>query len=209
VIFKGLSRFLCQQKIRLSLLPPATFFMSSLSGHFLVASQHLLDPNFVRSVVLLVQHNKDGALGVVINRPIGKNVQDLWREVGGGPCTNTEPVYLGGPVPGPLMSVHREESLSEIQILPGLFFSASKANLDALVTHSQQSIKIFIGHSGWGPGQLDQEMEEGAWLTMPAITDYVFLDSTELWQTVSRLIGRSMMQSMLNIKDLPDDPTVN
>lgn len=174
-----------------------------------MASQNLADPNFVRSVVLLVEHNEDGALGVVVNRPLDKSVQDLWREVGGGPCTNTQQIYLGGPVPGPLMAVHREESLSEVQILPGLFFSASKKNLDELVSHTDKNLKVFVGHSGWGPGQLDQELEEGAWMVMPATADFVFLESTELWPTISRLIGRSMIKSMLNIKNLPDDPTVN
>jgi putative transcriptional regulator len=183
--------------------------MASLAGHFLVASQSLLDPNFVRSVVLLVQHTEQGALGVVVNRPISKNVQDLWREVGGGPCTNTQPVYLGGPVPGPLMAVHGNAALGEVQIIPGLFFSASKQNLDALVSQSEGSLKIFVGHSGWGSGQLEQELQQGAWLTVPSTPDLVFFDSSELWATVSRLIGREMMQSMLNIKNIPDDPRVN
>jgi putative transcriptional regulator len=183
--------------------------MASLAGHLLVASQSLLDPNFVKTVVLLVQHADEGALGVVVNRPIGKNVQDLWREVGGGPCTNTQPVYLGGPVPGPLMAVHGQQSLSEVQITDGVYFSAAKQNLDTLVMRPDKNMKIFVGHSGWGPGQLDSELEEGAWLTTPSTAELVFFDSSELWVTVSRLIGRTMMQSMLHIKDIPDDPTVN
>ena len=175
----------------------------------LVASQNLLDPNFAKSVILLVQHSDDGALGVVVNRPIGKTVQELWREVGGGPCNNTQPVYLGGPVPGPLMAVHNQKSLADVQIVPGLFFSASKQNLDALVMRSDPTMKIFVGHSGWGAGQLDQELDQGSWLTTPTTPEFVFFDSIEVWQTVSRLIGRSMLQSMLHIKDMPDDPTVN
>jgi putative transcriptional regulator len=183
--------------------------MSSLAGQLLAASQSLADPNFARTVVLLVQHTEEGALGVVLNRPISKSVQDLWREVGGGPCANTQPVYLGGPVPGPLMAVHQDESLSEIEIVPGLFFSASKQNLDALVTRSDGALKIFVGHSGWGPGQLEQEFEQGSWLTVPGTPEFVFFDSSEIWQTVTRLIGREMLQSMLHIKEMPDDPTVN
>jgi putative transcriptional regulator len=183
--------------------------MTSLAGHLLVASQSLLDPNFVKTVVLLVQHSEESALGIVLNRPIGKTVQDLWREVGGGPCNNTQPVYLGGPVPGPLMAVHRQQSLAEIEIIPDLYFSASKQNLDALVMRPDPALKIFIGHSGWGPGQLEQELGQGEWLTTPATVDLTFYESSELWATVSRLIGRSMMQSMLKLKEIPDDPTVN
>jgi putative transcriptional regulator len=183
--------------------------MASLSGHLLVASPYLQDPNFVKTVVLLVQHTEQGALGVVVNRPTNKTVQDLWREVGGGPCENTQPVFLGGPVPGPLMAVHREEQFSEMEIIPGLFFSATKKNLDILAMHADPDLKIFIGHSGWGPGQLDQELEQGAWLTSPDAAEFVFFNPSELWQTVSRHIGRFMLQSMLHIKDIPDDPRVN
>jgi putative transcriptional regulator len=183
--------------------------MASLAGHFLVASQSLMDPNFVRSVVLLVRHTEEGSLGVVVNRPISKSVQDLWREVGGGPCTNTQPVYLGGPVPGPLMAVHGVESLGEAEVIPGLFFSASKQNLDALVARPDCMLKVFVGHSGWGPGQLDQELNQGAWLTTPSTPELVFFDTSEMWVTISRIIGREMLQSMLHIKNIPDNPTMN
>ena len=183
--------------------------MPFLTGHLLVASPHLLDPNFVKAVVLLVQHNKDGALGLVVNRPIDKNVQDLWREVGGGPCESQQPVHLGGPVPGPLMAVHGHAKAGELEILPGIFFSASKPNLDILVAQTRHPYKIFIGNSGWGGGQLENELEEGAWLSLSATKEYLYHESTELWHLASREIGRSMLESMLNIKDIPKDPRVN
>jgi putative transcriptional regulator len=183
--------------------------MPFLTGHLLVASQNLLDPNFVKTVVLLVQHGKEGALGLVLNRPIDKNVQDLWREVGGGPCVSQQPVYLGGPVPGPLMAVHDHPDAGELEIMPGIFFSASKQNLDILVAQTLHPYKIFIGNSGWGAGQLENELEEGAWLSLSATAEHLFQDSTELWHLVSRSIGRSMLESMLNIKDIPENPRLN
>jgi putative transcriptional regulator len=183
--------------------------MASLTGHLLVASSHLLDPNFAKSVVFLVQHTKEGALGLVINRPIDKTVQDLWREVGGGPCESKQPVFLGGPVPGPLMAVHGDAEAGELEVLPGLFFSASKQNLDVLVAQTKQPYKIFIGNSGWGAGQLENEIKEGAWLSLAATSEFLFHDSTDLWRLVSRHIGRSMLETMLNIKETPDDPRIN
>jgi putative transcriptional regulator len=183
--------------------------MASLAGHFLVASPHLLDPNFVRAVVLLVQHTEQGALGIVMNRPVNKTVQDLWREIGGGPCSSTQPVHLGGPVSGPLMAVHRHAALAELEILPGLYFCASKQNLDTLVEQSKEPFKIFVGHSGWGPGQLDNELSQGAWLTTPATLDLIFFDGGDLWHTVTRQIGRNLLQTMLHLKEFPPDPTVN
>jgi putative transcriptional regulator len=70
-------------------------------------------------------------------------------------------------------------------------------------------MKIMIGHSGWGPGQLDREIEQGAWLSLPCTEELVFMDDSEMWAVVSRQIGRSMLQSMLHIKQLPEDPQMN
>jgi putative transcriptional regulator len=183
--------------------------MKSLEGHLLIASAHLLDPNFVKTVVLMIQHTDQGALGVIVNRPTCKTIQDLWREVGDAPCTTAGPIYLGGPVSSPLMAVHTHESLAELEILPGVFFAAKKTNLDQLVLQTEGSLKIFVGHAGWGPGQLESELEQGAWLTAPAASEHVFHDGGDLWEEVSKQFGQSLLQSVLNLKHVPPDPSVN
>jgi putative transcriptional regulator len=185
--------------------------MDSLEGRLLVASPHLQDANFVRTVVLIVQHNDEGALGVVVNRPTSKLVQELWEEIGQSACPSAEPVFLGGPVSGPIMAVHAHESLAELEVLPGLFFAAKKANLDQLVAQDEHLYRIFVGHSGWGPGQLEGELEVGAWLTTPATAEYVFYDHADgdLWAEVSKQIGHSLLQGMLGIKEVPEDPSLN
>lgn len=181
----------------------------SLRGHFLVASPHLLDPNFARTVVLLIQHNADGALGVVLNRSIEKTVRELWEEVHEGHCENQQFLNLGGPVSGPLMALHTDAELGEIEILPGLFFSAEKGHLEELVDKRGLRLKLFIGHSGWGGGQLENELSQGAWLTVPASLEDVFHDEHELWRLVSRRIGHELFVSVLKIKHVPDDPSLN
>jgi putative transcriptional regulator len=183
--------------------------MDSLEGKFLLASQKLLDQNFVKTVVLMVQHNNQGALGVVVNRPTSKNVQELWREVGDSPCESTRPVHLGGPVSGPIMSVHTSAKLAEIEIIPGVFFAAKKQHLDELVLQRDRPFKIFVGHAGWGPGQLEGELEAGAWHILPATAEYVFYEDENLWEQASRQIGRSVLESMLDIKEVPEDPSLN
>lgn len=183
--------------------------MDSLEGHFLFASPRLMDNNFVHTVVLLIQHNDQGALGVVINRPTTKTVKELWKEVGKSPCKSELPVYLGGPVAGPLMALHNDESLAEIEVAPGVYFAAKKPNLDSLVLHGKEKFKMFVGHAGWGPGQLESELEEGAWLTMPATAEYVFYDGSDLWEQVSRQLHASMLVEVLKIKHVPDDPSMN
>ena len=192
--------------------------MSTLEGHLLLASPALLDPNFAHSVVLLIQHNEQGALGVVINRPTGKTVRELWREVSQTPCDCRRPVHLGGPVSGPLMALHTTPDLAEIEIVAGLYFAAKKQHLDRLVQEDahvenpagidHQPFKIFIGHAGWGPGQLEQELDEGAWQALPADLDYVFAPADDLWERLSAAI-LSPLADLLKIKHIPADPRVN
>lgn len=183
--------------------------MESLAGQLLVASPQLVDPNFARALVFLIQHNQEGALGVVINRPVGKTVQELWREVGSSPCYCHQPIHLGGPVPGPLMALHTNPQLAETEPAPGIFFAAKKQHLDSLVLTEEPACKIFVGHAGWGAGQLENELQEGAWRTAPVKVDWVFSNDETLWETIFRHLGQTILKSMLNLKNLPPDPTLN
>ena len=79
----------------------------SLAGHFLVASRYLRDPNFAHSVVLMIHHDREGAMGVVINRPSDKSVRDVWEMIGNDPCDRDDLIFVGGPVPGPPGCRHR------------------------------------------------------------------------------------------------------
>ena len=183
--------------------------MEFLEGQLLVASPQLADPNFARALVLLIEHNAEGALGMVLNRPLAKTIQELWREVGSAPCHSRQPVYLGGPVPGPLMALHTEPKLAETEPAPGVFFAAKKQHLDALVLSEEPAYKVFLQHAGWGAGQLESELGQGAWRTTPATAEYVFSTDEMLWETVFRQLGQTLLKSMLHVKDLPPDPTVN
>jgi putative transcriptional regulator len=184
--------------------------MASFEGHFLLASRRLLDPNFVHTVVLLIEHNDTGALGVVLNRPTSKTVQELWRQVGNSPCECLEPVHLGGPVSGPVMALHTLHDVAETEIVPGVYFAAKKPNLDDLVCRSgDHRCKLFVGHAGWGPGQLESEIEQGAWHTAPATLEDVFDDADDLWQRLVEHFEGVSLPAMLGIKHIPPDPSVN
>ena len=183
--------------------------MESLEGQLLVASPQLADPNFARALVLLIEHNQEGAFGVVVNRPLTKTIQELWREVGSAPCHSRQPVYVGGPVPGPLLSLHTRPALAEMEPAPGVFFAAKKPHLDELVLSEEPAYKVFVGHAGWGAGQLENELHQGAWRTLPATAEYVFSTDELLWETIFRQLGQSILKSMLKMKELPPDATVN
>src|SRR5688572_1282976 len=84
--------------------------MASLQGQFLVASPHLSDPNFYKSVVLMVKHDEEGAFGLILNRPTTNTVREIWRAVTEQDLECEQPIYMGGPVSGPLVCLHRMKS---------------------------------------------------------------------------------------------------
>src|SRR5687768_5273835 len=92
--------------------------MKSLQGQLLIASPKLFDPNFFRSVVLLVQHTDAGALGLVLNRPLEMTINDAWGQVSETPCDATGFLHQGGPCEGPLMVLHTDSALPELPVIP-------------------------------------------------------------------------------------------
>lgn len=183
--------------------------MKSLRGQLLVATPQLPDANFYRTVVLLVEHTAAGALGVVLNRRTDRSVAELWREVSEAACDDPRPVRMGGPVSGPLIALHTDHELSEMEILPGVYLAAQKSYLDRLVGQTEHAYRVYLGHSGWGGGQLEGELEQGAWLTTPAAPEHVFYDDDDLWETVAKHIGDAVLLESLHIKHVPRDPSMN
>lgn len=184
--------------------------MKSLRGQLLVASPHLPDPNFERTVVLMVQHNEQGALGLVLNRPSDNRLRDVWEEVTDEACEADQPILMGGPVPGPLMAVHTRMNCSEEEIQPGIYFATQRENMERLVRENAQPFHVFSGYAGWGEGQLEGELEAGGWLTCDAEYDFVFPPSGEdVWKKAVNQIGNDILTSSLNISGVPEDPSLN
>jgi putative transcriptional regulator len=182
---------------------------ASLTGHFLVASQYLGDPNFARTVVLMIHHSDEGAMGVVINRPADKTVRDVWEMIGYEDCDREEQIYIGGPVPGPLVAVHTLEPFSEREVLPGVYVATHRDALDVMVRRKDLQLRLFSGHSGWGGGQLEAELEAGGWLTTEAKQDEIFADHETMWKSVSQRIGLEIMAPGVDMAHLPSDPSLN
>lgn len=160
-------------------------------GQLLLASPELLDPNFVDTVVLLLDVNDDGALGVVLNRPTALPVGEVlaqWGDVVDEP----EVFFQGGPVSTDgalavaLASPGSEDAVGFQQIVDRL----GLLDLDTpteLVAGTVDHLRIFAGYAGWGVGQLEAEIEEGSWYVVPGLPDDVFLDDThDLWRRVMR-----------------------
>ena len=163
-----------------------------LQGQFLLDSGQLNGQFFQRTVVLVCQHNKEGAFGLVVNRSTGKTVGDLL--VADLPEILKEcPLYLGGPVqPTALSFLHSDSFIPDANVLPNLSLGHS---LDSLVEigesfSASKKIRMFAGYAGWSPGQLEDEMKRKAWLTFPASLELVFdTPPDKLWPLILRRKG--------------------
>ena len=182
---------------------------TSFQGHFLIASPTLGDPNFFRTVVLIIQHDESGALGLVINHPLHTTVGETWNRISDIPYENDAPLYLGGPCESPLMVLHCLEEAGKIEVLPGIYFTAEADDLNELVRDQSSPVKFFAGSAGWTNGQLETEVSDGDWLVMPSLADQRFSRVEDQWRVLTRLIARLAAVPDLNPKLIPPDPSVN
>ncbi len=160
--------------------------MKPLQGHLLIAPPQERDLDFIRTVILLIQHSQEQAFGVVLNRPSTTTVRQAWRG-GSGLRSDDEFVYSGGPVAGPLIALHTDPPLGEIEVLPGVFYSVQKRRLKELFDAKRHPMKVFQSHVGWGAGQLERFIEDGPWRILPATAEHVFHSGPSLWDEVSKL----------------------
>ncbi len=183
--------------------------MKSLQGQLLAASPYMGNTSFARTVILILQHSDEGAFGVVLNRPVNETIKALWQKLSQEPCRVDRFVNMGGPVSGPVLAIHTVKPLGEFEVPPGVYLAAQREHLELLVQQTEHPFRLFIGHAGWGQGQLENELSQGAWLTTPATRELIFAENEDLWSTVVRRIGRSIIRSALNIKHMPNNVTLN
>ncbi len=181
--------------------------MDSLRGQLLIAGATLPDPNFARTVVLICEHTEDGALGLVLNRPADLAIADAAPQLEavagddaviglGGPVSPAallvlaefeDPEHAGLPVVGPVGLVGDRDDISELE-------------------QTTRRARVFAGYAGWGPGQLDSEVERDDWFVAPAGIDDIFdPDADELWR---RVLARKGGHFAL-VARMPVDPSVN
>ncbi len=157
-------------------------------GMFLVADRDLQDPNFDRSVVLLIDYGEHGAAGVIVNRPAQASFADLLPEIEGAEQSAGK-VFLGGPVaPSGVLVLMRAGSPPEASrpVFDDVHISASREILERLVRDGG-TFRIYAGHAGWAPGQLDWEIRQGGWALLPADVETVFDDQPEdVWRKMRR-----------------------
>jgi putative transcriptional regulator len=177
--------------------------MDSLHGQLLVSSPALHDPNFRRTVVLITHHDEEGAMGLVLSRPSEVRVEDAVAELADLPGAD-QLVYVGGPVqPEAVVVLVEHENDPDSPIIGRIAFMEAGSDLEELAV---ARARVFAGYSGWGPDQLEGELDENSWIVVPAEPDDVFApDPDELWRTVLHRKGGKFAL----IATMPFDPKLN
>lgn len=159
---------------------------------FLIGVPHFVSPFFCRSVILLIEHNNDGSMGLVLNNPTSHSVAELNEAL--RTCRRREePIFLGGPVdPSCAFILHddRYQGPDTKPIAYGLALSTTLESMKVISEERDLRFRCFIGYAGWGPGQLESEIADGKWLTCDVIPSFVFSpEPAKLWETVLTRMG--------------------
>jgi len=168
-----------------------------LTHHFLIAMPGMVDPNFSRTLTYICEHNEQGALGVVVNRPIDMTLGDLFDRIGlvlADPGLAGEPVYFGGPVQvdrGFVLHRPLGEWTSTLAVRDEVGFTTSKDILEAVAEgRGPGRMLVSLGYAGWAPGQIEEELLQNAWLTVAAEARVIFeLPSEDRLNAAMRILG--------------------
>lgn len=182
--------------------------MPSLKGHLLVASPYLSDSNFFRSVVLIVSHDESHAFGLLLNRPGHTCLDTVWEDLNGEICENKSTIRSGGPLDGPLIIVHAFAELADAEVATGVYISTQQDALEDLVAIRDEPLIPIMGYSGWGPGQLENEMEIGGWMPVPASKEIIFADAEQQWHVATKQISDGILEASTS-RHAPKDPSWN
>lgn len=180
--------------------------MDSLQGKLLIAAPSLVDPNFRRTVILIAQHNEEGAMGLVLNRASDTTVAEAVPPLA-GLVDEDDPVWAGGPVEpsGVIVLAEFDDPLDSAELIFGrIGFMAAEAD-PTLVATATGRARVYAGYAGWTSGQLEAELEEESWFVEPAREEDVFNGSLDLWSDV--LARKGGPYALLS--KMPPDPSLN
>ena len=171
--------------------------IASLKNQLLIAMPALQDPNFARTVTYICEHGEHGAMGIVLNRPTDLSLSDVLKHMeieGGLGKAGEQIVYLGGPVEeerGFVLHTHTDPWDSTLAIDDQISITTSRDILEAMARgNGPAQTLVALGYAGWGAGQLEQEMQQNAWLSGPADQAILFdLPADQRWEAAARLLG--------------------
>jgi putative transcriptional regulator len=169
----------------------------TFNNQLLIAMPGMLDPNFSSTVTLICEHNAEGALGIVINRPMSLNLGGLFEQLAvteADAVASSRPVFDGGPVARERGFVlHNPEAPfeSSVAVSPDIQLTLSRDILEAMAAgRGPAKSLVALGYAGWQPGQLEAEMLANTWLSVPATPEIIFdVPYPERWMSAARILG--------------------
>lgn len=177
----------------------ASAMANSLQGHFLVAAKHLRDPNFHHAVILVIEDNDEGAMGLVINRPSSLTVDSAFSQVD-QPVLSSAPIFSGGPVETTaLFILHNCAELggTDESVTSDIFLTGSNDSFESLVKNEQHcdhecGFRVYCGYAGWDSSQLQGEIDRGDWMVLSAEGHFVFdVDPYVVWDQCVQQVRES------------------
>lgn len=173
-----------------------SFYDSSLRNHFLVAMPGMRDPYFANSITYICDHSAEGAMGLVINKAMEAQLSDVFEQMDLSypSAVGRTPILAGGPVGtqrGFVLHPTGGDWESSIEVGPNISLTASRDIIQAIATGTGPNTPQFVlGHAGWSAGQLEQEIKDNSWLTVPASADILFDTPIEQrWLAAAQCLG--------------------
>ncbi len=148
---------------------------------------------------------------MILNRELNTPLPQIWSQVSEAECLRAENVRHGGPISGSLMAIHDQRPHANLVVTEDIYVATELNAMESLAGSVQGAVLFYVGHSGWGAGQLESELADGSWLVLPAAAEHVFgaHDANALWRNAITEAGRRQVQSVVPIKHVPDDPRLN
>ena len=177
--------------------------MNSLKDHFIISLPHMKDPLFEKTVIFICEHDKHGAMGLIINKKINKkdiSFSDQENDKELIKILNKNNLFIGGPIlTDRVLFLHTIKKMDEsISISKGVSISSNIDTLKSIINTSNHQCKLFLGHSGWSEGQLEREIENGDWLIQKSFNSLIFEKKTNrIWDKATNSLG-------IEINDIPN-----
>jgi len=170
---------------------------TSLSNHFLIAMPGLQDSNFYRTVTYICEHDEQGAMGIIINRPLDFDLADILNQMEITPESTEsihQPIFSGGPIQterGFVLHSTGQSWDATVQVTPEISITTSRDILGAIASgKGPENSLVALGYAGWSEGQLEQELTSNAWLSGPADSQIIFTQPPEQrWKAAAQLLG--------------------
>lgn len=164
------------------------------------------DANFVESAIFMIRHGPDGALGLIVNKPLEITVEEACTDQLPAAEGATQPLLRGGPCDGPLMAITGLSLEGTLTVMPGVHFAVETGPIETLLRENLSPSLFFAGYAGWAADQLETELAEGSWEVLPANIDDIFHADDSTW---SRLMTRAKLLKHIRADQIPHAPDLN